>query len=144
MLDLINRKSLINKSQQVEALDNQGVPYEFQAVSLESINDEPSINAITLPCKVGQYLFRDDGVWKCIGFDCDQTGTWRVKLRKDYYYYTTTSSNYLYTRVVFNSFGKTVFTSREEYKKAFPPKELSDEVKEIIQTNKKRKEEHEA
>ena len=87
---------------------------------------EPSINAIILPCKVGDNLYRQDGIWKCVGFDCDQNGIWRVKLRKD------VSNYYLQTRMVFGSFGKTVFTSKEEYEKTFPPKEIDSKLKESM------------
>lgn len=89
-------------------------------------------NTVTLPCKVGDMLFRKDGMWECIGFDCDETGNWRVKLRQDNAknLYNKNCNNYLYTRMVFGSFGKTVFTSREEYEKMFPPKPLDSKIKE--------------
>lgn len=78
---------------------------------------EPSINAVILPCKVGDFLYRKDGIWECIGFDCDQNGTWRVKLRKETEMYS--EKNYYYTRMVFGAFNKTIFTSREKCEKYF-------------------------
>ena len=100
---------------------------------------EPSINAIILPCKVGDNLYRQDGIWKCVGFDCDQTGSWRVKLRKD------EGNHYLQTRMVFGSFGKTVFTSKEEYEKTFPRKTsiLTKEQQERQDFLKKQHRQHE-
>lgn len=85
--------------------------------------DNKSNNTITLPCKVGDTLYRQDGIWKCVGFDCDQNGTWRVKLRKEAE--THGDINYYYTRMVFGAFGKTVFTSREECEKVFPTKTIT-------------------
>lgn len=76
----------------------------------------PSINTVVfLPCNVGDNLYRQDGIWECVGFDCDQTGNWRVKLRKEAELYS--EKNYYHTRMVFGAFGKTVFTSREEYER---------------------------
>lgn len=88
-----------------------------------TLPQEPSVNAVVLPCKVGDSLYRQDGIWDCTGFDCDQNGTWRVKLRKETERYS--EKNYYHTRMVFGAFGKTVFTSREEYEKIFPPKVLA-------------------
>jgi len=100
---------------------------------------KPSVNAVILPCKVGDSLYRQDGIWQCVGFDCDQTGNWRVKLRKD------ESNHYLQTRMVFGSFGKTVFTSKEEYEKVFPPKNYSitKEQQERLDFLKSNNEQHE-
>lgn len=125
MSDLINRENILCLSYCVEPATIDNICGSEPVINVSDIENAPSVNAIVLPCKVGDNLYRQDGIWECTGFDCDQSGTWRVKLRKDYYYHTTTSSNYLYTRMVFGAFGKTVFTSKEEYERVFPPKTIT-------------------
>lgn len=85
-----------------------------------------TFDTIKLPCKIGQTLYREDGLWQCQGFDCDEQGTWRVKLRRE------AEGGYYYTRMVFGSFGKKIFASKEEYEEVFPPKRLSQEYQERI------------
>lgn len=70
-----------------------------------------TFDTIKLPCKIGQTLYREDGLWQCQGFDCDEQGTWRVKLRRE------AEGGYYYTRMVFGSFGKKIFTSKDDCEK---------------------------
>jgi len=104
-------------------------------------------NIIVLPCKVGDTLYRQDGIWECMGFDCDQTGNWRVKLRQDNArnLYNKNCNNYLYTRMVFGAFGKTIFTSKEDFEKVFPPKvvTLTKEQQEAKELYEKQHRQHE-
>lgn len=69
------------------------------------------VDAVELPCKVGDMVYRKDGAWNVVGFECDRTGSWRVKLErwKDQFWDYHES-----TKVVFKSFGKTVFLTSEE------------------------------
>lgn len=86
---------------------------EGAADALSSVADMlktmPTVAAVELPCKVGDMVYRKDGVWNVVGFDCDRTGSWRVKLErwKDQFrdYHES-------TKVVFGSFGKTMFLTR--------------------------------
>lgn len=75
------------------------------------MNKVEGVNFIELPCRVGQTLYREDGTWECQEFDCDEQGTWRVKLRRK------ADGGYYYTRMVFKSFGKKIFTSQDDYEK---------------------------
>lgn len=95
----------------------------------EDIEDKNKL--VILPCKVRDTLYRKDGIWECVGFECDQNNLWKVKLRKPAPKYNY--NNYFYTRVSFNSFGKTVFTSKEEYEKVFPPKPIDPKLKESME-----------
>ena len=99
---------------------------------------------IALPCAVGDTLFRKDGMWECVGFDCAHTGSWRVKLRQDISHDLSIKNpnNYLYTRMVFGSFGKTVFTSREELEKVFPPKPVDPRLRKALAESRRRRQEH--
>ena len=75
----------------------------------------PTVDAVELPCKVGDMVYRKDGAWNVVGFECDRGGSWKVKLErwKDWFrdYHES-------TKVSFKSFGKTVFLTREEAESA--------------------------
>lgn len=76
---------------------------------------------IDLPCKVGDKVYRKDGAWQVVGFECNRANGWKVKLErwKDRFldYHET-------TKVVLSAFGKTVFLTEAEAKL----KELKGEV----------------
>ena len=75
------------------------------------IVEAPTVDAVEMPCKIGDMVHRKDGQWTVVGFECDRTGSWRVKLErwKDRFcdYHET-------TKVLFKSFGKTVFPTSKE------------------------------
>jgi hypothetical protein len=79
---------------------------------------------VELPCNVGDTVYRKDGAWNVVGFDCNRGGGWSVKLErwKDQFrdYHES-------TRAVFKSFGKTVFLTREEAEPALAERKTSNE-----------------
>ncbi len=88
---------------------------------------------ITLPCRLGDTLYREDGIWECIGFECDQNGLWKAYLRKPNPNSSDNCFKYFYCRETFDSFGKTVFESKEECEKVFPPKIIDPEVEALVE-----------
>lgn len=88
---------------------------------------------ITLPCKLGDALYREDGMWECIGFECDQNGLWRVKLRKPNPNGSDNFFKYFYCRETFDSFDKTIFASKEECEKIFPTKTIDPEIEALVE-----------
>ena len=68
-------------------------------------------NFVELPCQIGDTAHKKDGAWNVVGFECDRSGSWRVKLERwkdeflDYH---------VITKIVFKSFGKSVFLTSEE------------------------------
>lgn len=75
----------------------------------------PTVDAVELPCRVGDMVYRKDGSWNVVGFECDRGGSWKVKLErwKDWF-----RDYHERTKVSFKSFGKTVFLTREEAESA--------------------------
>lgn len=75
------------------------------------LHHTPAVDAVIFPCKVGDMVYRKDGAWNVVGFECDRSGSWRVKLErwKDQFW-----DYHERTKVVFKSFGKTVFLTSEE------------------------------
>ena len=66
---------------------------------------------IELPCKVGDIVYKKDGAWTVVGFDCNLVNSWKVKLERWKNKYLDEHET---TKVVFSSFGKTVFFTEEE------------------------------
>ena len=66
---------------------------------------------IELPCKVGDIVYKKDGAWTVVGFDCNLVSSWKVKLERWKNKYLDEHET---TKVVFSSFGKTVFFTEEE------------------------------
>lgn len=66
---------------------------------------------IELPCKVGDTVYKKDGAWTVVGFDCNLVNSWKVKLERWKNKYLDEHET---TKVVFSSFGKTVFFTEEE------------------------------
>lgn len=88
---------------------------------------------ITLPCRLGDMLYRKDGIWECIGFECDQNGLWKVNLRQLNPNGSDNCFKYFYCREAFDSFDKTVFISKEECEKVFPPKSVDPEIEALVE-----------
>ena len=73
--------------------------------------DAPTVDAVVFPCKIGDTVHRKDGSWDVVGFECDRTGSWKVKLER---WKNQFRDYHETTKVSFKSFGKTVFLTREE------------------------------
>lgn len=88
--------------------------YPFDESGCKDFKDRSRF--VELPCKVGDMVHRKDGAWNVVGFECDRSSSWKVKLErwKDQFwdYHET-------TKIVFKSLGETAFLSDEEAKKAF-------------------------
>ena len=79
---------------------------------------------VELPCKICDRVHRKDGMWDVVGFECDRSNSWRVKLErwKDQFVDYHES-----TKVVFKSFGITVFRTSEEVKAAIAERTMNAE-----------------
>lgn len=66
---------------------------------------------VELPCNVGDKVYRKDGDWTVFGFDCNRANGWKVKLERWKNKYLDEHET---TKIVFSSFGKTVFFTEEE------------------------------
>lgn len=65
-----------------------------------------------IPLPIGSRVYRKDGWWFVFGYDCDNVGTWRVKLKREN---GGCVGNTEYARPLVSCFGKTFFLTREEY-----------------------------
>lgn len=83
---------------------------------IEYVEYNENTAPIVLPCKIGDKVYRNDGVWRVVGFKCIRSYGWRVILERwqDRFldYHETTN-------VLFSSFGKTVFLSKVEAEAKF-------------------------
>ena len=68
---------------------------------------------IDLPCKVGDTVYRKDGAWQVVGFECNRANGWLVKLERWKDRFLDCHET---TKVVFSAFGKTVFPTEAEMK----------------------------
>lgn len=119
-----NEKRLIDAMQTVTKLSGRitplirmgANPMQIYNEVLQVIAEANTVDAVEMPCKIGDTVHRKDGQWTVVGFECDRAGSWRVKLErwKDRF-----GDCHETTKVVFKSFGKTVFLSSEEAKVAF-------------------------
>jgi len=69
-------------------------------------------NIFVIPLPIGSRVYRKDGWWTVFGYDCDNVGDWRVKLKRETDKYV---SNVEYARPLVSCFGKTFFATQEEY-----------------------------
>ena len=103
---MANEKRLIDANALKDTFGNYGLGLDVRL----RIDLQPTVDAVEMPCKIGDMVHRKDGTWDVVGFECDRTGSWRVKLErwKDQFrdYHET-------TKVSFKSFGKTVFLTKE-------------------------------
>ena len=111
MNDLISRKALITEYDRVHI----GPPGGARKL----MKDAPTVDAVILPCEIGDMVHRKDGSWNVVGFECDRSGSWKVKLErwKDRFMDYHES-----TKVSFKSFGETVFLTSKEAAAAFAKK----------------------
>ena len=58
---------------------------------------------VVFPCKVGDWIIKSGKQWQVIGFECDDTKTWKFKLRR-----YKDRENYEYTKASVSSFGKSI------------------------------------
>ena len=84
---------------------------------LGKLEDKITLNKIIeLPCKVGDKVYRKDGSWVVVGFECNRANGWKVKLERWKNRFLDCHET---TKVVFSSFGKTVFLTKSEAEKKF-------------------------
>lgn len=56
---------------------------------------------VCLPCKLGELVKINNELWNVVGFECNEVGAWRVKLRcfKDQF-----RDSYKYKKILFKNF----------------------------------------
>lgn len=109
---MANEKRLISIDEALKATHSELYWTESQQAAVRSfLVKQPKVDAVELPCKVGDMVYRKDGAWNVVGFECNRGGGWRVKLERWKNQFRDCHET---TKVVFNSFGKTVFLTREE------------------------------
>ena len=113
-LDLIDRKELGIGYCNPLVFDKTEYAHGWNC-AIEILMNAPTVDAVELPCRVGDMVYRKDGSWNVVGFECDRGGSWKVKLErwKDWF-----RDYHERTKVSFKSFGKTVFLTREEAESA--------------------------
>lgn len=105
--------------------DREHCPFLMLLYKLAKLEDKiENKTLIELPCKVGDKVYRKDGVWNVVGFECDRANGWKVKLER---WADKFLDLHQTTKVVFSALGKTVFLTEKEAKEAFK-KGATDEM----------------
>lgn len=132
---LIDANALIEKARWMEEPDGDGIPCDIKAVSVIAIEDAPTVDAIPLPCKLGDpvyiiaYLRNGNPSHiierRCTGIHITEK-VFGHRAEKSHHYLVVNSDIGFAEHIPFAKFYETVFFSRKEAEAALAERKMKD------------------